>query len=374
MNILKHSIVFAFIVVALLGCRRKLEEPPVFPAAEYFSPSVVNNSDAELSIYGINLDETKVSIGGKDASIVSLSDDKTVLKVKMPTGIPEGKYIVAVTLNDGSVIEFTAPLVFDETSVCLKQDLLIGDFDGGGIRAANTTSNFSDGAWIGDPGANSEAGILSSINGVTSSPAGGNFVYMTVPGGGILPNTFGYVAALISRNEIQNDLSTAWPESFIDYGAPNNAIKIDEGFDVVADFYINFYANFNGLEKGQVRIYLGNSDLPDAQKFAYTLSYNSLSNKEGWNLISVKFSEFKCNFGFGGGSGDVPCTIDMEYLQKINQVSFSVSDNFNNDYKTPCCKGASIDCCNEKIVDPVEVYIDHVTLTKGCPAYDYSSN
>lgn len=377
MKVFKHSVSVVFVLLTLLGCRREVEERPVFPSAEYFAPSVITSSANQIIVHGINLEGASATIGGQAATSV-VSEDKKTLTVSMPVGISDGSYNVSVTLNDESIVSFPAPLVIDAAETAFKGDMLIGDFDGNGIRSASTTSNFSDGAWNGNPGANSSMGITNSINGVTSSPAGGNFAYATVAGGGVLPNTYGYVGALDSRNEIRNDLVTGWPEGFLSYEDEENAaLTYVDGFDDVSDFRINFWLNLNGTSRSQVRVNLGNSDLSNSEKYAKTILTTETSasvpgairvSPNGWNLVSIKLSDFVCNFGFGGVSN---CTINDVSIQELNQISFGISDDFNNVYSS-CCTGTTIDCCDEEIKEPVEAYIDHVTITKGAPAYDYS--
>lgn len=385
MNILKNILVAATLVVVLISCRREPEEKPVFPAVEYFSPSVVTSENAEVKLLGTGLDKAVITVGGQVVNIVKSEVDangRGYVTFVLPAGLSEGKHPVKVVFEDETEASIAAPLIFNKSALNVaKAEMLIGDFDFGGVRAAGPTKDFSDGNWLGDPGANTVMGIVNSVNGINSSPAGGNFVFATVPSGGILPNTYGYVGALISRNEIQNDLTTGWPESFINY--PNSVLNFEKGVDKVSDFYLNFYVNFNSLGTGQVRIYLGSSDIAENSKFSFTISPDpKLSadlkakrkvSEQGWQFVSIKFSDMLGNYGFGGCSASaVPCAINDEFITKINQMSFSLSDSYNNVYDPKCCTGKNIACCATAIKDPVQIYIDHVTITQGAPAYDYS--
>lgn len=381
-KIIFSTLTLAAAILMMLSCRREIEERPLFPSAEYFAPTIVEQG-GELTIRGFVLTDAKVTIGGLPAEVKqtivndTVDDQRTVLVVTVPGSLGNGEHIVRVEYKDKGEFTFQAPLIIANTRSTVNE-LLIGDFDGGGIRPAVASSDFTNGQWAGSAGANSTIGITNQDGDVSSSPAGGNFAFTRVVGNGILPGTFGYVAAIDSRNEIQNNFITSWPKNFAEY--PNSTITIEEG-DLVSNFRVNFYIKMNGNIHTQVRVYLGNSDLGNADKYAHTIHSKATTNQNpsgkftkltddfGWVHLSIPFNVFACNFGFNAG-----CTPKLEDLKKINQISFSISDDFNNVYDTECCTGSSnTSCCGAAIKEPVSAYIDHVVISKGGPAVNYGN-
>ena len=372
MNILRNILVAAALVVVLISCRREPEARPVFPSAEYFTPSVVK-ADQQVTIYGVGLDKATVLIDGTEISVdfVSGSGDKLIFKVA--PGLSIGKHFVEILFEDGDKVKFTSPLVVSLTGSTIKE-LLIGDFDGAGIRPAYATADFTNGQWSGNAGANTVMGI-GNLNGVLSSPAGGNYAFATVPNGGVLPNTFGFVATIESRSELNNDFETAWPKNFFEYKL--SSLDSIESNDI-SNYYLNFYVNFNSNNKSKVRVFVGNPDLGKGERFAEDVAAST--SVSGWQFVSIPLDLFKSNFG-----NDTP--MNFNDFKKLNMISFDVSDTYENIYSDCCCKSqysnseqmtcpsgvdGDLTCCPLSIKDPVQVYFDHVTITQGGPAYDYS--
>ncbi len=345
------------------GCRRKVEEQPLFPAAEYYTPTLVAPA-SPIEIHGAVLTNSTVKIGGIEAKIDSVSEDGKVVYAIVPNELEIGSsYTVEVAYNDNENFAFTPQLEIAATSSSVKE-LLIGDFDGAGIRSANTTANFTNGQWSGNAGANSVIGIGSNVNGVEASPAGGNYAYATVFGGGILPATYGFVATISSRSGLQNDLVTDWPANFFEYpGSILNNNNTD-----LKTYYINFLVNFNDNPKSQLRIFIGSAKLPKNKRYAVTIKSGSKYPVTGWQQVSLAMNTFKDEFGFGKA-------MTFEDFMKLNQVDFDIADTYNNKYNACCTEVGSgtnatfiNECCATAIKDPVQVYFDQVVISQGGPA------
>ncbi len=356
----KHIPLLMLSVLLLIStsCRRKVEEQPSFPAAEYYSPTLVAPS-SQIEVHGAVLSNSTIIIGGIKATIDSISADGRVVYAKVPSELEIGSsYMVEVKYNEKESFIFTPQLEIGATSTQVKE-LLIGDFDGGGIRAAISTSDFTNGQFSGNAGANSIIGIGDNVNGVETSPAGGNYAFATVPGGGILPGTFGFVATISSRSGLQNDLVTDWPINFFEY--PNSVLNPEN--EDLKTYYINFLVNFNNTPKSQLRIFIGSAKLPKDQRYAVTIKPGSKYPVTGWQKVSIALNTFKDGFGFGPG-------MKFDDFKKLNQVDFDITDSFENDYSSnvgnqKCCVGNVTDCCATAIKDPVQVYIDQVVISQG---------
>ena len=261
---------------------------------EYYSPTSVAVG-SQLQVHGKALSKATVSIGNITAEIDSVSKDGYVLYVKAPNEISVGsQYSVVVNYDETESVEFSTKLKISANTSLVKE-LLISDFDGGGIRSATATSDFMNGFIEHNSGANSEMGITSNLNSVESSPAGGNFAFATVYGGGILPNTFGFVGTLSTQTDFQNDGSTQWPENFFNY--PGSVIT-SENQDL-KEYYINFLVNFNNTKESQLRIFIGNSDLVLDKQFARTIRPSGIYPVMGWQKVSIALSAFRDGYGFG---------------------------------------------------------------------------
>lgn len=350
---ISFSVLAAVVILMNTSCRRKVEEQPVFPSAEYYSPTQVAPS-SQLEIHGAVLGSSDVYIGGKKAELDSVSADGRVIYVKVPSSLEVGsEHIVKVVYNEKEEFEFISKIKIAATSSSVKE-LLIGDFDGGGIRSAIATSNFTNGQWSGNAGANSIIGITNNINGVEPSKAGGNFAYATVAGGGVLPNTYGFVATISSRSGLQNDLITEWPANFFKY--PGSIL--DSTDKVITNYFVNFYLNFNNNPKSQVRVYIGSTKLPKEERYAKTIKPIGAANPvNGWYKVSLPLNQFKDGYGFGAA-------MKFNDFLKLNQIDFDISDSYENIY-SDCCKNTITDCCATAIKDPVQVYIDQVVISQG---------
>ncbi len=339
-----------------------LVEPPLIEektAVEYYSPTVVAPG-SQLQLHGKALSKATVTIGNIIAEIDSVSKDGYVLYIKVPNELSIGsQYSVVVNYDETESVEFTTKLKIS-ASTSLVKELLISDFDGGGIRSAMVTTDFTNGFFEANAGVNSSVGINTDINAIASSPAGGNYVYATVEGGGILPNTFGYVADISSKTGFQNDLVSPWPENFLNY--PGSVIT-SENQDL-KEYYINFLVNFNNTKESQLRIFIGNSDVKLAKQFARTIKPRGIYTVTGWQKVSIALSVFKDEFGFG-------TAMKFQDFLQSNKIMFQFMDSYEN-YYTDCCKPSGdinndyiYDCCDTAIKDPVQIYIDQVVISQG---------
>lgn len=356
-KIIFSTLVIAFGVIMMLSCRRKVEERPFFPAAEYFTPTVVAPG-TQLKIHGAVLDNATVKIDGSSVAIDSVSKSGAIIYVTVPNNLTIGSaYTIEVQYDDKNSFTFTPKLKVAAASSAIKE-LLIGDFDGGGIRAAISTSDFSNGQWSGNAGANSVIGIGTGLNSVPSSPAGGNYAYGTVYGGGILPSTYGFVATISSRSGLQNNLISEWPENFFSY--PGSVL--DESEVDMSKYYINFLVNFNNTSKSQLRIFIGNAKLPKDKRFAFTIKPSSKYPVEGWQKVSLAVNVFRTGFGFDNKA------MTFDQFKTMNQFDFDIADSYNNVYNSCCEQRGELfinECCETAIKEPVQIYIDQVVLSYG---------
>lgn len=376
------------IVVFTTGCRRDVEDKPVFPQADFFSPTAVVSTSDVITLVGVSLENSIITVGGQPVNIISNDGDKVTftLASSLVTG---NAYTVKVVLSDGSEKSFVGGVRFDDNGgvpTTYPSELLIADFDGGGIRSAVATVDFTNGQWSGNAGANSAIGITNENDGVESSNAGGNFAFASVGPGGVLPNTSGFVATLTTRNEIQNDGETTWPVNFFEY--PGSPLEYDSVNDNAGKYFLNLYVNMNGNINSQLRIFLGNASLLKENQYAYTINSKSttnanafgagkkLSKDSGWEFVSIGFNEFISGFGFTAGGN-----LTIDEILKVNRISIDIADDFNDVYDN-CCRRASFPgetpaiadwtCCDQAITEPVSVSIDHVSITKGLPALEYT--
>lgn len=364
-RIIFNTLAIAVSIIMMLSCRRKVEDRPFFPAAEYFNPTQVAPG-AQLQIHGAVLDGSKVKIDGKVVEVDSIAASGNIIYVKVPNDLSIGSsYTVEVVYNERESFAFTPKLqVAAETSDI--KELLIGDFDGGGIRSAIATTDFTNGQWSGNAGANSSIGIGTNINGVSESPAGGNYAFGTVYGGGILPNTNGFVATISSRSGLRNDLVSDWPENFFEY--PGSILDIDE--DTIKNYYINFLVNYNNNPDSRLRVFVGNAKLNKEQRYAETIrpiTTTSVNRRifvepvgdKGWYRVSISLDNFQTGYGFTAGG------MSFEDFKGLNQIDFDITDRFDNSYDTDCCVGSITTCCATAIKAPVQVYIDQVVISHG---------
>lgn len=337
------------------------QEPPIIiqkTAAEYYSPTQAAPS-SQIQIHGKALSKAAINIGGFESEIDSVSKDGFILYAKVPSELAIGSdYSVTVKYDEVETFEFSSKLKVSSTSSTIEE-LLISDFDGGGIRKTDKSLGFTNGFFESNPGKNSVMGIDENVNSVTSSPAGGNYAFTTVYGGGILPNTFGFVGTISSKTDFQNDGITPWPKNFFSY--PGSVLNIAN--QDLTKYYINFLVNFNNTEKSQVRIFIGSDELPIADRFAKTIIPGFDYSVEGWQRVSIPLNTFRDGYGFGSN-------ITIEDFIQLNQIEFDISDSYVNRYNS-CCTITNgdtkfiDDCCDTAIKDPVEVYIDQVVISYG---------
>ena len=334
-------------------------EPPLIEqktAVEYYTPTSVAVG-SQLQLHGKALSKATVSIGNITTEIDSVSKDGYVLYVKVPDELSVGsQYSVVVNYDENEAFEFSPKLKIS-ASTSLVKELLITDFDGGGIRSATTTSDFMNGFFEHNSGANSKMGITTNLNSVESSPAGENFAFATVYGGGVLPNTFGFVGTLSTQTDFQNDGSTRWPENFFNY--PGSVIT-SENQDL-KEYYINFLVNFNSTNKSQLRVFIGNASLTLDKIFAKTFKPSLKYPVTGWQKVSIPLNEFRVEYGFG-------TAMKFQDFLQSNKIMFQISDSFNNNYSA-CCRfigeDTIDDCCDIAIEHPVQIYIDQVVISQG---------
>lgn len=367
--------IFSFAAIAVLlvivGCRREVEEKPTFPDVNFFTPGQAQIGDT-IKIVGLGLEGASVTFGGQAMTLHNVSSQSMYFVV--PAG--STTETVSVTYSNGDGHTFQAPLVIDISTG--PNELLLGDFDKGGIRPAGVTSDFLNGQWEINSAGAATTGIGQGVNGVPSSPAGGNYAYAFMGGESIDPVSYGFVASLGHRSEVLNDNATGWPETYLEYpgGTLDSTADIDE-------FYLNFYVNFNNRPESRIRVFLVNPNYPKGCRYAKTIPADIPATGDGWVWKSYQMSSFLKEFGFGGGTCPNPNSLTMEELFKVNKIEIDITDRFDNVYKIPssststvcptsipseerdiCCQNTAPPSCQ---VDQVEVYIDHVIISQGGP-------
>lgn len=360
--------IFSFAAIAVLlvivGCRREVEEKPTFPDVSFFTPGEAQVGDT-IKVVGLGLLGSKVSLGNQGMTLISNSDQALIFAI--PAGASTAQLTVSYPETGGHT--FQAPLVIDDKTG--NNELLIGDFDLGGIRPAGVTNDFLNGQWQINSAGAATTGIGQGVNGVPSSPAGGNYAYAFMGGEDMDPTTYGFVADLGHRSEVLNDKETPWPVSYLLYPAAT----LDTSA-AISDYYLNFYVNFNGRTEGRVRIFLINPNYDKECRYATTISPTN-STADQWVWKSIKLSTFQNNYGFGNsGACSNQNTLSMSEMLQINSIEIGVTDKFDSNYDVDCCyyvdadSPSDLSCCETAVpadVDQVEVYIDHVIISQGGP-------
>jgi len=357
----------------LVSCtKREPSERPVFPTAEYFTPSFASEGDT-VRVLGLALDGSTVSLNGTTVSSW-VENDNQVVKFVIPAGYQGGK--VSIKLKDNLTLNFVDSLRIVDKIDPLRgvPMLLLSDFDGGGIRPAYRGADFNTGQWALESPVGATFGVNSGQLSIPQSPAGGDYMFNDVPSGAIGGvATAGWGGALTSRNELLNDGESSFPISLGEY--TNSPIDFK---NEPANYYLNFH--YYGADLGlidtvskqpiyptAIRVYLINpfKDISLWYAFSFTNGDNLGSAElagspfladNKWHSVSIPLSYFRDGFSFKEYLFDHP-----EDLLKINSLQFTMTDS-------------RVDSSNPKIQaqgkGPIRTAIDHVSITEGVPLYE----
>lgn len=385
-SLFKTTILLSISGFLLFSCKKRdPEERPIFPSAEFFAPWYVLPEKDTVEIAGSGLDGATVYLNGTQVSILSIDEKNELLKFIVPKDYTSG--LVRVEFKDGETMTFidslTAVDALDERRTDIEGVLLIGDFDGGGIRPAYAGIDFTTGQWAMEAPVGATNGIGQNQFNTSSSPEGGNYVYNDVPQGAIGGKaTDGWAGAITSRNELMNDNYTSFPRSFAAY--PNSPIEFGENDDP-SEFYVNFYykadpvsaPNRNGEDPTMIRVFLIDPTRQIDQWWAYNISNGenqSYIEEDGygtmpmeadgkWHPVSIKWGDFSTGFGFN-------TRFNASDLEKINALQFTFSDSrVDADGNLGTVNGITVEEEWAKGVGPIRAYIDHVSISKGKGIY-----
>lgn len=358
----------------LVSCtKREPEERPVFPTAEYFTPSYAAAGDT-IKVSGLALDGSTVSLNGTTVSSW-VENDNQIVKFIVPVDYQGGK--VSIKLKDNVTLNFIDSLRLVDKANPLRgvPMLLMSDFDGAGIRPAYFGSDFNSGQWGLESPVGATYGVGANQFNIPESPAGGYYMYNDVLMGSIGgPGTDGWGGALVSRNELLNDGETSFPISLGGY--PNTNVIFD---DINADYYLNFYyysdslgvKNRKGLSPASIRVYMINPLLPKSLWYAFSFSNGENMNYKGsshapimsdnkWHAVSVNLKSFTTNYSFDTKKPDLLA------MQSFNAFEFGFNDSRVD------AQGSDAATKEEKNkgIGPMRTAIDHISLTKNHYLYE----
>lgn len=376
-------ILSALICLSAVSCRNSIEKKinPAkgFPNVASYSPGFAKTGDT-ISIIGSVLTGSTVEVGGKQIDLTVNTDDKLAFVVTDDVApiSNDGRYSLKVLHSDGDFHEFSMPIVLNhEITLADKAgwlstssqavgevletgpaQLLISDFDGGGIREADATDKF-DRTQFDNQAQPTGVSYIGSTDLTQGSPLGNNYYILKLDDPGQLGGN-GHAGEVWSRSEIMNDRKTEWPVSFFDY--VNGPLKEVTTNNEMNDVYLNFLLYKGGAEKTVLYAYLYNDFLPGGEQyrsnFDFELDGASVKVPKGtglneWVWVSLPFRDsFKDNFGFGS-------KLKGENANTINKIKIAFAHGDKLDDQPGTATGG------------IEAYIDHIIITQGAPYYGH---
>lgn len=360
----RHILKFTFslillAVIVFTACERDPDPRPSFSRADSYSPSVAATDDT-VFITGDKMVGSQVRLNGELVEIEIEEEHRIgfIVEDHMESGsitiqLPEAGGIEGdrKTFNNDIYINeevqagtswdglFTNGQSFASGDIMRgPKTMLISDFDGSGIRRASSTTSFSNVFWETNAAAAANVGI--GKKNVPSSPAGGNYLYGTILGSGILDDTYGFVMESATRSETMNDAITPWPDNFVEY--PGSIIPEDFEMD---QLYLNFYTNNNGYSQTNVRIWLYNDAQIQEDRFVQDVQL--IDSEEKWEWQSIPIREFRPDFG------NAADRVTKETFMEVNKIQFQLADLEGMD--------------NAWTQNDVQGYIDHIVISYGGP-------
>lgn len=374
---MKNLSLFAFfgVILAFTSCRPQVADKIIQSKAESFSPGYVKTGDV-VRVLGVNLLGSSVKVGGVSMELEEITEDylEFIITDKLKTDVngEDAENNIEITFENGDVHRFSFPLIVNykitiedkQSGAWLEnspqdaeeilqgpKQLIIADFDDGGIRNAARTERF-DKTQFNPTLKDGTVGFVGTGSGVKSSPAKGDYLGVQTPTEDILQGTFGFAGEVVTRSEVttKGDL---WPDNFADY--PNGPLTKPGTPADVSAYYINFCIFTNGNDKTVVYPYLFNDVTALGDRFRNNTFDNAgVIGLEDWQWVSLRLTTFKSNFGNNS-------SVDPTTFLGINKLNLGLS-HFE-------LKDQSETAPLKEIEKGVEVYIDHIVITQGAPFY-----
>ena len=373
---MKKFILYPFLglIIGLCSCRVDKAEKVILPVAESYSPGYVKTGDT-VRVIGIGLDGASVKVGGQPVTLISQNSKEVAFIVTSELkqnvqGETNNTNNIGISFSDGSNHTFTMPLVVNYViangdlsgngwlngstqsigdTLSGPAQLIVADFDNGGIRNADATDKFDRTQFEGLVKVGGTGLITSYSDERGATPAGGNVLSVNLESKFVSPNTSGFAGEYITRSELTNDGAT-WPLNFAEY--LNSPIKDNVSMD---DTYINLCLFRNGQDQSILDVILYNDNLLLADRYRNRYLRTSAGLAVGtneWAWVNLKFSDFASNFG---GAVD------------INEVIFESINKIKLDFNHGAV--SAIDAGNPPEDKKVEIYLDQIVITQGAPYF-----
>jgi len=366
--------IYLFLVLGLsllfTGCRIDTEERPDFPSVESFSPGYAVPGDT-VFVIGKSLTGSSISLDNGPVNIIANTD--SLLSFVVTESMSNS--LLTVTYPDGDAFTFSFNIILNymiqasdieeggwlndmeldgtplQAGELLRgpRQLLISDFDGGGIRFAEATSVIDQTQFAGLAAQGGDLIIGTNTFGATPSPVGGNNFGIDTPPTSIASGTFGFAGELLNRSELQNDRETSWPMNFIEY--PASPIEDVSSNSDLENVFVNFLLFKNGNPKGVVDLNLTNDNFALGDRFRNRIA-DAQVGLDDWEWVSLPIGEISDGFGFGS-------RLNPDAYRTINILLFGFIHS---------------DKANDEPIDAegnATFLIDHIILTQGAPYYGH---